>query len=128
MDALAAVLLGSGREEEGRAWGAKADAIWRRELARFPEATYAHALDHFLTLGNDSAEALALARDNVQVRPNGAARVKLARELLAAGDEADARAELDALRLTPYRSAELSDFEAEMARHEAREGATGEEK
>jgi hypothetical protein len=113
MDALAAprsrvvVTEGPHLGEGRRALEERARAV--------PRATCAHALDHFYKLGSDPAETLELARDNVRVRPNGAARVLLARELLAAGDAADARAEVDAIFLTPYRSADLADLDATLA-------------
>jgi len=117
MDALAELLIATGREVEGRDWAAKADAAWRKAIARYPEAAFGHALEHFLAFGKDPAETLEFARLNVAARPNGPARALLARALLRAGDPAAAKAEVEGVLATSYRSAALAALAAELGVH-----------
>jgi len=71
MDALAKIERGRGqrREREAGVWVARAERIYRDRLQRFPEATWGHALRHYLDLG-DVKTALELAEKNWRLRPN----------------------------------------------------------
>src|SRR5690606_4698872 len=71
-----------------------------------PEASYGHALAHFLEHGT-AERALELARANHALRPGGEATVLLAQALYRSGRIEEARGHLEALLRTPYRTAAL---------------------
>jgi tetratricopeptide (TPR) repeat protein len=102
MDALAALVGG----DEGRELRARARTIYDERLALLPEASFGHALDHFLVHERDATRALELARKNQELRPDGAAGTKLAQALLRAGQLAEARKEIEAVLATKWQSAE----------------------
>ncbi|OYY69242.1 lipopolysaccharide assembly protein LapB [Sphingomonas sp. 28-63-12] len=105
IDALAALYRAQGNAPASRHWAAISGAIWARRLQQLPEAAYAHAVDHELVLG-DPARALDLARRNMAARPYGDSATLLGWALLANGRAAEARATLDALNRTPWRTAQ----------------------
>ena len=82
MDALAGLARSAGNVRMSQAWAARAEAIWEARLKRFPEAAYAHALDHYLAFG-DPRRALAIAQANYAGRPYGDAAIGLAWAWLA---------------------------------------------
>lgn len=106
MDALAGVLEEQGRDEEARTWRARATEVYERALEALPEASYGHALGHFLEHG-EAARALELARANHALRPGGEATLGLAQALVRTGDVQGARERVEALLATPYRTAAL---------------------
>jgi hypothetical protein len=67
MDALAGVLDATERPDEAKEWRDKATAAYRAQLEQFPEATYGHALEHFIE--TDPKFAVELAEKNLAVRP-----------------------------------------------------------
>ncbi|MEK7316804.1 MAG: hypothetical protein AAB011_11515 [Candidatus Eisenbacteria bacterium] len=69
MDALARIEREKGRESETRKWISRSERIYRDRLKRFPEATWGHALRHYLDLG-DAGIALDLAEKNWKLRPS----------------------------------------------------------
>lgn len=107
MDALGELLEAAGKAEEAQQWYAKAAERYESQLARFPEAAYGHALEHFLAHGDDPARALEMAERNHALRPNVDAKRFLAEAQLAAGKPADALATIEAALATPMRSADL---------------------
>ena len=84
----------------------QAAAIYETELARFPEATYGHALDHYLDFG-PPARALELAEANHTLRPNVEAKIGLAQARLGVDDVAGAKTIIDEALATDYASADL---------------------
>ena len=104
MDALARLHLAHGRPDAAQALIAEARAQYRGRLERLPEAA-GHALAHDLAFAPATPATLALARRAAQA--GGAARLDLARALIAAQRWGDARAEIAALRATSWRTAEL---------------------
>ncbi len=78
MDALAEALRPTAPAEAAE-WSARARAEYERRLARFPAATYGHALEHFLAADDGAARSLELARANQRVRPGPDADALLAR-------------------------------------------------
>ncbi|HET6582047.1 MAG TPA: hypothetical protein VFG69_01345, partial [Nannocystaceae bacterium] len=78
MDALAELLI-TDTPQEATQWRARARAEYERRLARFPAATYGHALEHFLAAPDGAAKSLELARANQRVRPGPDADALLAR-------------------------------------------------
>jgi len=83
MDALADVLEEKGDKAGSTQWREKASAGYKKQLERFPEAAYGHALDHFI--GTDPAFALELAQKNHEVRPGPEAATSYALASMAAG-------------------------------------------
>jgi tetratricopeptide (TPR) repeat protein len=106
MDASARLLRERGDAAAAAPWIARARALYEQRLAQLPEATYGHGLDHYLQFGSPT-EALALARRNQALRPNGEASIKLAAALLNAGQPAEALRWLRQTLDSGWRSAEL---------------------
>ncbi len=111
MDQLAETLDALGREDEARVMVRRAREAYDRRLARYPEATWGHALGHWETYG-DPAEHVAMAEANFRNRPNGEAAIGLIRALHRVGRIDDARAQLVALQGTAFRSPEVALVEA----------------
>lgn len=105
MDALAALYRFQGDAAASRQWAKRSGEIWAKRLQQWPEAAYAHALEHDLVLGNP-ATALTLARKNMAARPYGDSATMLAWALLANNRPAEARALLERLNRTPWRTAQ----------------------
>lgn len=120
IDALADLLEQRGHADEAATFRARADARFEEQLEQLPEAAYGHALEHFLEHGTPE-RALELAEANYRMRPGGEATVRLAQALLRSDRAADARARLEPLLATRYRTAELHATMARAAR------ATGDE-
>lgn len=89
MDQLARIHRARGDETGAMAWAGRAEALHRERMARFPEASWGHALGHFLEFGSP-AEALDLAQLNFHLRPNAEARESLAEAYRRAGRESAA--------------------------------------
>jgi tetratricopeptide (TPR) repeat protein len=106
MDALAGIAAQRGDEPARREWTDRAWAAWRIRIAQFPEAAYGHAVDHCIDKG-DWPCTLSLAERNHRARPYGDAKVKLAQALLGNGRTADARALIETVLASPWRSADL---------------------
>ncbi len=81
MDAVAKIFLAAQRPDLARPHIEAARAIYQRQLVSFPEASYGHALAHFLAFG-PSATAVDLAENNHALRPNGEASRLLAEAYL----------------------------------------------
>jgi tetratricopeptide (TPR) repeat protein len=105
MDALAGIARDRGYEIEATAWIARARAAYDEQLARFPEAAAGHALQHHLDFGADPTFTLELAEHNAAQRPNGEALTLLALAQLGAGAPEKARATIEGVLATPWRSA-----------------------
>ena len=105
MDALAAVHDAQGRSEEAAELSQAASKLWKARVASHPEAYADHAFEAFLAEG-DTAQAWQLARLNYTTRPYGDGRIGLARAAAARGRDASARAVLEELETTGWRSTE----------------------
>jgi tetratricopeptide (TPR) repeat protein len=90
MDALAR-LVAQRDPGEARALLERSNAIYEERLAMLPEASYGHALEHFLRMVEDPKRAVEIAEKNRALRPNGEAKTRLAQAYLRAGRVADAR-------------------------------------
>lgn len=90
MGLLGELYLELGREEEGRRWVARAHAGYQDLLARHRAAFMDHAAEFYLGPGADAAQALALARDNLELRKTERAYSLAIRAALAASSRADA--------------------------------------
>lgn len=106
IDAKASLLLASGDNEGAAELIEQATARYEAELARFPEASYGHALDHYLEFGPPE-RALELAEANHTLRPNVEAKLGLAEARLGVGDVAGAKTIVDEALATDYVSADL---------------------
>lgn len=106
MDALAGVAKLRGDATAEQLWTERAASIWTKRLEQFPEAAYGHALDHCINK-KDWACAVALAERNHQVRPYGDAKIAWAQALLGSGRPAEAKALIDAVLSSSWRTAEL---------------------
>lgn len=113
MDALAGIAEAKGDAEAASQWAARARGIYEAQLARFPEAAYGHALDHFLDFG-EPARAVELAEANHRTRPNAEAKLSLARAYLKAGRVADARAAVEDALKTRWNTADLHAIASEV--------------
>jgi tetratricopeptide (TPR) repeat protein len=115
MGALAGVVESSDPERAARLI-AEARNIYEAQLRTFPEATYGHALDHFLELDSDASKAVALAERNEALRPNGEAKTKLAAAYAKAGRLDEARAQLDQVKATIWCTADVHATAATVAK------------
>jgi tetratricopeptide (TPR) repeat protein len=106
IDAKASLLLASGDTAGAAALVEQAAARYEAELERFPEATYGHALGHYLEFGPPE-RALELAEANHTLRPNAESKFGLAEARLGVGDVAGAKAIIDEALATDYVSADL---------------------
>jgi tetratricopeptide (TPR) repeat protein len=107
IDAKAGLLARAGDDAGSKAAIEEAGKIFEAELLRFPEASYGHALDHYLEFG-PPARALELATANHQLRPGVPAMIALAQARLGVDDVAGAREMIDQALATTWVSAELS--------------------
>lgn len=105
MDALAAVLHEQGRDAEAEALATRAGGLWKARVASHPAAYADHAFEAYLSEG-DTAGAARLAAINFRTRPYGDGRIGLARATAALGRDREARAILDELDATGWRSTE----------------------
>jgi tetratricopeptide (TPR) repeat protein len=107
IDAKAGLLARAGDEAGSKAAIEAATKIFEAELLRFPEASYGHALDHYLEFGPPE-RALELATKNYELRPGVPAMIALAQARLGVDDVVGARAMIDQALATTWVSAELS--------------------
>lgn len=105
MDALAAVYEAQGRTDDAAAMVEAAGGLWKARVASHPAAYADHAFDAVLA-ESDTAKAWQLARLNYVTRPYGDGRIGLARAAAARGRDASARAILEELERTGWRSTE----------------------
>ena len=113
MDALAGIARRRGDRAAEAQWTRRAAAAWQRRLAQFPQAAYGHALDHCRGKG-DWRCALALAERNHAARPYGEAKIALARALLHNRRPGEARAMIESVLASPWRTADLHAAAAEI--------------
>jgi tetratricopeptide (TPR) repeat protein len=116
MDAMAGLLLEEGKADEAKVFVEKADARYRELMAKFPEAAYGHALDHYLEFGEDKAFVVDLAEKNHALRPNVDAKVLLAQAYLKAERAADAKRVIEEALATPWNTADLHATAAKVYR------------
>lgn len=107
LDAKAGLLERAGDTAGAAKARAQAAEIYEAELARFPEASYGHALDHVLECGPPE-RALELATANYELRPGVPAMIALAEARLGVDDITGAKEIIDRALATPWVSAELS--------------------
>lgn len=113
MDAMAELLRERGDLAAAEPWIAAASKLYTTRLASWPEASYGHALDHFLLFGT-AAESLAMARKNHALRPNGESQIKLSRALLRTGDHAEAVRVIRRALASDWNTAELHAVAAQV--------------
>ncbi|PRQ10026.1 tetratricopeptide repeat protein [Enhygromyxa salina] len=106
MDAKASILLAAGDQAGATKQIELAVAVYEAQLEQFPEASYGHALGHYLDFG-PAARALELAEANHGLRPGVPAKVSLAEARLGVGDVAGAQQIIDEALATTWVSADL---------------------
>jgi tetratricopeptide (TPR) repeat protein len=116
MDAMAGILLEEKKDAEAKAWIAKARARYEELMAMYPEASYGHALDHFIELGDDPDATIVMAEKNHTLRPNADAKILLAQAYLKGERGADAKRVIEEALATPWRTADLHAVAAEVYR------------
>jgi tetratricopeptide (TPR) repeat protein len=105
MDQLAK-LLAEREPAEAQRLRKRASALYDERLQKLPEATYGHALEHFLTMDPDAQRAVEIATKNRDLRPNGEARTRLAQAYVRAGRVAEARKEMARVLDSKWQNAE----------------------
>jgi tetratricopeptide (TPR) repeat protein len=110
-----AVILDRSEPEEARALFADADRLYAERYRIYPEAAIGHRIRYLLARPGVSPELVSLARRNVQLRPNGEAKLLLAEAYLKSGAPAPARAALAEVLLTPWRTPELARVQRQLA-------------
>jgi hypothetical protein len=105
MDALAR-LIAQREPAEAERLRVRSNAIYEERLTRLPEASYGHALEHFLRMVDDPHRAVQVAEKNRDLRPNGEARTRLAQAYVRAGRIAEARAEMQTVVDSEWAQAE----------------------
>ncbi|WP_353217272.1 hypothetical protein, partial [Sandarakinorhabdus sp.] len=113
LDALAGIAEKRGDVLAAKQLYAQAWAIWQQRIGQFPQAAYGHAIDHCVAKG-DWPCALQFAEKNHAARPFGEAKVALARALLGNGRNAQARAMIETVLASPWRSADLHRVAADI--------------
>jgi tetratricopeptide (TPR) repeat protein len=106
IDALAGIADAKGDKTTAARLYAQSSTIWAHRLQQFPEATYGHAIDHCIAR-QDWPCALQLAQKNHQARPYGEAKIALARALLGSGRISEARAIIESVLASPWRTNDL---------------------
>jgi tetratricopeptide (TPR) repeat protein len=107
LDAKASLLQAAGDQAGAKAQLDQASAVYEAQLKQFPEASYGHALAHYLDFG-PPARALELAEANHTLRPGVPAKIALAEARLGVGDVAGAQVIIDEALATSWVSANLS--------------------
>jgi tetratricopeptide (TPR) repeat protein len=85
----------------------EADALYRRQFELYPEATAGHLIEHLLEKRDSDPRLREYAEWNHALRPNAEAKLLLARSYLKLGDVVAARALIDEILQTPWRTPEL---------------------
>jgi tetratricopeptide (TPR) repeat protein len=105
MDALAR-LVADREPEQAQQLVERSNALYEERLQRLPEASYGHALEHYLRMVADPSRAVAIAEKNRDLRPNGEARTRLAQAYLRAGRVREASAEMRKVLASDWTHAE----------------------
>ena len=103
MDAMASISSG----EEAAKWTQTARLIYEQQLVQFPEASYGHALSHYLDVGDIPEKALEIAKANYDLRPYGESEILLTQAYLQAGQLDNAKSLAGKTLESNWESAEL---------------------
>lgn len=99
-----------------RALQRRADELFEEGLARYPEATLGHYLEHLIGREPPAPRLLELAERNHRLRPNAESKLLLAEVHLRLGQAEQARALLDEIAASEWRSPELERLRARLER------------
>lgn len=110
-----ALLVEPGDPAAARTLDQEAQQSFQEQSRLYPEAALGHRLESLLRRRETSPELLAMARQNVALRPNGEAKLLLARAYLKLGDAAAARALVDEILRTAWRSPALAPLSRQIA-------------
>lgn len=106
MDALADTLE-KRDPDQAKQWRDKARQAYSADLEVFPEASFGHALDHYLAAPGQQSKAVELAEKNAELRGGGEALTKLAQAYVRAKRMDDAEKTADRMLALDFRTAEL---------------------
>ena len=106
MEALADTYESLGDEKKAEQWRARAGEAYARDMKRYPQAVYGHGMDYFLG-GEDTAQALEIAKKNHEARPGFEAKTKLAQAHIRAGQLEEAEALVKAGLEAGWKTADL---------------------
>lgn len=85
----------------------EAQRLFEEQSRLYPEAALGHFLEHRIESKDPGPDLLAMARRNVELRPNGDSKLLLAKALLKLGDPAAARKVIGEIQRTSWRTPEL---------------------
>jgi tetratricopeptide (TPR) repeat protein len=112
-----AVIIARTDRDAARKLDAEAATLYDAQLHLYPEAAGGHLIRHLLTRDDTPPSRLVdLAQQNVDLRPNGEAKLLLAKSYWKAGRTTDTQRILAEVRQTPWRTPELMAFEREVGR------------
>lgn len=103
-DTYAEFFMERGKDRQAAERLAASDITWEARIADFPDATYGHAVDHFLL--TDPHRAVLLAEAQLVEQPSAAAHTTLAKTLFGVSRVAEARAVVDLALATDWRHAD----------------------
>ena len=86
----------------------EADVLFRRQLALYPEAAAGHLIEYLLQKPDVDPRLREYAEQNHALRPNGEAKLLLAKAYLKLGDAPAARTLLNEILQTPWRTPALA--------------------
>jgi tetratricopeptide (TPR) repeat protein len=109
-----ALLVEPGDPAAARALDQEAQQSFQEQSRLYPEAALGHRLESLFRRRETSPELLAMALQNVALRPNGDAKLLLARAYLKLGDPAAARALVDEIGQMPWRSPALASLSRQI--------------
>jgi tetratricopeptide (TPR) repeat protein len=92
----------------------EADRLFKEQYSLYPEAAVGHFIRYLLAKRDAGTELLEMAEKNYRLRPNADSELLLARAYLKLHDVAKARALVDEILATPWRTPELARFSKEL--------------
>jgi tetratricopeptide (TPR) repeat protein len=114
--ALATIIARTDRES-AKKLDDEAASLYDAQLHLYPEAAGGHLIRHLLTRDDTPPSRLVdLAQQNVDLRPNGEAKLLLAKSYWKAGRATDTKRLLAEVHQTPWRTPELVAFEREVGK------------
>jgi tetratricopeptide (TPR) repeat protein len=85
----------------------EAERLFQAQSDLYPEAALGHYLKYMIGRKQPSPDLLAMAEKNVRLRPNGDAKLLLARAYLKLNEPVKAKAEIDEILATSWRTPEV---------------------
>jgi tetratricopeptide (TPR) repeat protein len=111
--ALANILQAADSESAGILYR-EADVLYQQQLMLYPEAATGHLIEYLLQKTEADPRLLEYAERNHALRPNAEAKLLLARTYLKLGAPTTARALINEIMQTPWRTPRLAALTADM--------------